>query len=396
MIQSVLNTADLFHKKVFLRADLNVPLNNGTIEDDFLLNQLLPTLSILIEKNAYVVLATHLGNPRGKENIKLSTKPLVEWLINKGYKVNFARTLNHAQEVIKQACPGSIVLLENLRFYKGEQEYSNNFAEQLYSLAPDYYVNNAFSLLNTQDTSIALLPKLYPENQKSVGFLIEKEIQALSEIKYNPNKPFVVLLSGATHIKEKLHFIDTIIEKIDTLLLGPEIVFNFLKAQGKPTGKIKISRDNEELSSLILKKADEYKTEIIYPVDYLVAHESRDGTLCYKSADSIDFNDIGISIGPKTVELYEKQLVIAHNTHTVLMYGAMGFLKNPTTTKELRSLLNTIAQSTLYSMIGGGDLVAAVNKFDADINDFNIILTGDTAALAYITNQTLPGLITLN
>lgn len=389
MIESKLNTADLYNKKVFLRADLNVPIKNGFILDDFKLSALKPTLDLLVSKSSIIVLGTHLGRPKGKKDNSLSTKPLADWLDNHGYTVKFAKDLQEAQELIKQSKSSSIVMLENLRFYSGEKNYSKEFAEELYNLAPDYYINDAFGAIHREDTSIALLPKLYDLKNKSVGLLIEKEINGLSRIKDNPRPPFVLIMGGAK-VKSKLPLIKELLNKATSILLLPPLVFTFLKAQNKEVGKSLVEEDLVNETKKTIDKAKEKNVEILFPDDYLIAQDSISGELSYK--DALDKNSFGISIGPKTLEKYKQHIIARSNANTLFFNGTMGFLDRPETTKELKSLLQTVTQSDAYTVIGGGDSVAAVNIFGL-APAFDFISTGGGATLTYLSNQYLPGLI---
>lgn len=380
MVKSKLNLADLYNKKVFLRADLSVPIKNDAIFDDFKLRAIVPTLDLLREKSAYIVLGTSLEN-------KYSTKILADWLNDKGYNICFAKDLKQASELIKNMNSGSIVMLENLKLYKEEKNYSQEFAQTLYNLAPDYFVNDAFGLIDKEYTSVALLPKLYENKDKSIGLLMEKELSELSRLK-NPNPPFVVILGG-DQIKEKLELIKDLLDKANTIMLLPPLAFTFLKAKGKEVGKYLINQDKVNNAKEILEKSLLTKTNILTPDDFLVAEDNVNGKLSYKK--NMDKNDFGIAIGNETLVKYKVHLS-CNNANTIFFTGIMGFLDMPKTIHELKTLLQTVAQSNAYTVIGGGESVAAVNLFNL-APDFNFLSTSSNACLAYISGQSLPGLI---
>lgn len=388
-LKSKLNEAEFYNKRVFLRVDLNVPLLNDKIVNDARLNAILPTLNLLIKKGARIVLATHIGRPEGYDK-SLSTELLLNWFCERNYNITFVNNLECAQEYINKAERGQIILLENLRFYKQEQELDEQFATELKKLA-DYYVNDAFGLIHRNNTSITLLPKLFDKENKTIGLLIEKELEALSYLKHNAQKPFILILGGGK-VKDKLPLLKALINKVDVILLCPATCFTFLKALNKPVGKSLVDDTEINLALEILNLAHEKSVKIVFPVDYLVALDSYAGPLCYVKADNFPDNAIGISIGQETIDLFKQEIFKAK---TIFLNGAMGLRERPETYSGLRSLLQTIAQSIAYSVIGGGGSVAAVYQYGLE-SAINFCSTGGGAALAYLIykegDKVLPGL----
>lgn len=230
---SALHTIKRLDRTVFLRADLNVPLNDtGSIVDDFRLTALQPTLNLLINKQSRIILGTHIGRPQGYEEL-LSTKHLVSWFRDKGYDITWAATLEEACQKAHTLRPGMILLLENLRFNPGEKGKSPFFAHELRQLA-EYYVNDAWGVLENEDTSITLLPAFYAQEDKTIGLLVEREITMLSKLR-PPKRPFVIIMGGAK-LKEKLPFVSQALDVADTVILLPPLAFTFMKAQGIEVG----------------------------------------------------------------------------------------------------------------------------------------------------------------
>ena len=373
---------DLNNKIVFLRADLNVPLKNGTILDDFRLRAILPTLDLLLSKNAHIILATHLGRPQGFD-ATLSTKPLAAWFNAQGYPTEFVASMPDSSENIK---PAHITLLENLRFNREEKKQDAQFAQMLANGA-DYYVNDAWAVMHRTDTSITVMPQLFRADKKSIGLLVEKELAALSKIKDAPKHPFVAIIGGGK-VADKLPVIEALITTVDILVLEPAIVFTFLKALGKPVGKSLVDDNLLGYAQKILDLAQEHKVTCIFPLDYVVAQDSFYGTLSYCNAENFPETGVGISMGPKTITLLEK--TVSH-AKTIFVNGLMGDITRPETLIETKKLFELIAHAPAYTVIGGGDSVAAIDMFDLK-NNINYCSTGGGATLAYISNAPMPGL----
>lgn len=372
----------LNNKKVFLRADLNVPLNNGTIVDDFRLQSIIPTLDYLLKKNCTIILATHIGRPKNNEST-LSTKILIPWFEQRGYSIVYEPDLTKAQQ---HPTSSTIILLENLRFFAGEKDSDTTFAKQLAKCA-EYYVNDAFAVSHRNDTSITLLPTLFPSNKRTIGLLIENELTHLNKLLINPKNPYTLVLGGGK-VTDKLPIITAMLEKIDRLLLCPALVYSFLAAQHKPTGKSLVDTAALETIKKIVDKAEKNNVALYEPLDYQVALDTLDGPLCYVDAQKFPANAIGTSIGPKTVTAWS---TILNTSETIFFNAGMGFADRPETWVDGKALLDVIAKTNAYSVVGGGSSVALVR--DASLQDsISFLSTGGGATLNYLAGKPLPGL----
>ena len=377
-----LENINLSNKNVFLRADLNVPINNGIITNDFKLKAACPTIDLLLKKNAHIVLATHLGRPQ-KQDADFSTKHLIGWFEEHGYNIIFAKSPQKAlQKQINQS--GKIILLENLRFFPGEQAQSKAFAQELYVLG-SVYVNDAFGALHRNDTSLTLLPALYQSNVKTIGLLVQKELTHLAQLVDNPKKPFVIILGGKK-IKTKLPFLETMLQKTDTILLCPALVFTLLAAQKKSIGQSLIDTTMIEKATKLLSQPN--AKNIILPKDFQIIFESITGPVAYTQNQNIPADAIGTAIGPKSIALF---IDFIKNAKTLFFNGPMGFEENPKTMLATYELLNAIGNSNAYSVIGGGDSIAAALHCKA-ADKVNFLSTGGGSTLAFIAGQKLPGL----
>lgn len=385
MIYSKLPKWHLQDKRIFVRADLNVPIQNNTILSDFRLQAFLPTLNYILEHEGSVVLATHIGRPQ-KFDPNFSTKILLPWFKERGYNIILIEDFNSIAP--KEVVPKQIILLENLRFYSGEKNGDPFFAKQLAQTAK-YYVNDGFGVIHRNDTSVSLLPYEFQENKRSIGFLIEKELLALNNLMKNPSHPFVAILGGKK-VTDKIPLIKNLLPIIDTLLLCPAIVFSFLKSQGITVGNSLVDNKVLEICKEILRKAEEHNVNIIFPTDYQIAHKTIEGPLSIIDAQKNFTEDgVGISIGPKTIEKFTKEI---HHAKTIFFNGAMGFAHRPKTQIGTFSVLKAMAESSGNTVVAGGDTSAAAIKrnFASSIDHLS---TGGGATLAYLSGKLLPGLI---
>ncbi len=384
MIHSQLRNWNSNSKRIFLRADLNVPLHNGTITNDFRLTSIVPTLDYLLKNNNMVILATHIGRPHGYEK-DLSTSILVSWFEKNNYSIYFAPTIPDA--LSQPFKPKHIVLLENLRFFTGEQTGDPLFAKQLAQLA-HYYVNDAFGVIHRTDCSISLLPYEFSENRRSIGFLIEKELKMLNGLLSAPKKPFIAILGGKK-IAEKISLIKNMSHMVDKILLCPALCFSFLKAMNKPIGKSLVDDSILSTCKEIIRELDNSHVPLLLPNDYLVAKNSINGPLSYSSNADIQQDEIGISVGPRTVEHFCDEIKKAQ---TIFFNCAMGFAELPDTRHSTYQLLQAMAQTEGNTIIAGGDTVESA--FAAGVeHSIDYISTGGGAALAYLGGNQLPGLV---
>lgn len=382
---SKLSSLNLEKKRVFVRADCNVPLKNGKIENDFRLRALLPTLQFIAQRGAKIILATHLGRPQ-KNAPALSTKQLVSWFEQHGFVVLFAPTVESAQK-LSTTHDQTLVLIENLRFFPGETTHDNNFAQQLAQCA-DIYVNDAFATVHRNQSSLTLTPLFFSFENRTIGLLIEREIQALNRLIDSPPEPFLVL-SGGGKIETKIPLISSLLDQNATIALLPSTVFTFLKAEGHEVGTSLV--ENDQLKSVhTLLAATKNRNKFIFPADYMVTPNLTGNSwdLSFVPAAQFPKSYFGISIGPHTVNTLKKYI---EQAQTIFFNAAVGFPQHPETLEPAIELLKAIGQSPAYTVVGGGDSVAL--SFKAGVADqIDFLSTGGGATLAYVGKQPLPGL----
>ncbi|MCL4229925.1 phosphoglycerate kinase [Candidatus Dependentiae bacterium] len=385
-VVSSLTTMNLRHRRVFVRADLNVPLHGNNLLDDYRLQKILPTINAIQKQRGYIILATHLGRPRPGDT-EPSTKHLIPWFEHQGYHVIFETDLSRAAERSHDITTSStILLLENMRLFAGEQSGDTTFAQQLRACA-DIYVNDAFGVLHRHDTSVTLLAQLFEPHKRTIGLLVEQELAALNRLLSNPPQPFMLILGGGK-IADKIPLIEHMLKQINTLFLCPAPVFTFLKALGKPVGKSLVDEQQLEQCLTILRKAQDHNVTVIVPCDYLVAHRTYTGTLTYASAEHFPHEGIGISIGAQT--LYHITPYIQH-AGTIFYNGAMGMLERPDTLHGMKQVLELMTQTQALTVLGGGSSAAVAQRYGM-VNGFDHVSTGGGAMLAYLSGSKLPGL----
>jgi phosphoglycerate kinase len=381
---SLLRSLPLNNTTIFLRADLNVPIKDGKILNDYRLYAIKKTLSFLLEHHATVILATHIGRPQNQDP-DLSTRYLLPWFTQHGYTIFFAEHLEQVPSLIKEH-KGAIILLENLRFYPGEQDHDPYFAHQL-ARGADYYVNDAFATLHRTDTSITLLPELFAPEKRSIGFLVEDELQHLHRLIESPARPFSLILGGGK-IDTKIPLLNNLMPHIDNLLLCPAIVCSFLKAMGKPVGLSLVDDTALATCTALLDTARTHNINVLFPLDYHIAHGSFTGPLSYADADQFPSDGIAISIGPKTYEYFG---AVIRKSKTIFYNGLMGTVSRKETLDGMNAILNAMADSSGYSVVGGGDSVAATQIL-GHADDIDYLSTGGGATLSYLSGAPLPGL----
>lgn len=412
-IHSKIETLPIAGKRVFLRADLNVPLAAGTIISDFRLHAMVPTMKLLINKGASIIIGTHIGRPHGYDEAS-STKHLLPWFSTQGFTTTFAPTLEEAQLLSQDLKPSQIILLENLRFDEREDQQnptenkqpSHNtagmrFARELRKLA-DYYVNDAFGVMHRFDTSLTLLPSLFKLGERTIGLLVEKEIHELNRLL--EHKKFLLILAGGK-AKDKLPYVELLLNSLEACILLPAVAFPFLKAQGIELGSA--PRDEELIleAQRIMKLAKQAGVPLILPQDFLVALHtqlSKSGALqsvsqengsenkiVWQIVDTITENDTLVaSCGPKTVDTCKE---IIERTPAVFINGLAGFFEEPATLEPFKTLLQSVAKSNALSIIGGGESVAAAYLYHLE-KSLSFCSTGGGASLYYLAHKTLPAL----
>lgn len=385
-IQSKLKNFSLKNKRVLLRADLNVPLHEKKIIHDHRLSSAIPTINLIQQNGGKVILATHIGRPE-KNEPNLSTQLLIPWFEQHGYNTVFEGDIDKACHKSFEN-KNTILLLENMRFFPGEKTGDLAFAQQLAQLG-DYYVNDAFGTLHRNDTSVAIVPTLFDKNKQSIGLLVEKELRILNALLHNPKSPFVFVLGGGK-LSDKIPLLQYMADNIDTLLLCPAIVFTFLKSMGKPVGKSLVDNTMLDKCKEILSLMQKKGVNVLFPQDYIVAHNTFDGPIVSEavSANNFSDNNVGITIGPKTVDLFSKEISKAG---TIFLNGLMGNVQHKQTLSGAKAIFEAMAQSKGVSIVGGGDSATAAILLEFS-NRLDHLSTGGGSTLAYLSGQPLPGL----
>lgn len=387
-LSDLIQKADFFRKRIFLRADLNVPLDHGIVQDDYRLQALRPTLDLLLHHQSTVVIGTHIGRPDGADP-DLSTKHLIAWFETHHYPIVYAGDFDKAYTLSMQQLP-ILILIENLRFFPEEKTHDAGFAQQLARLG-DYYITDAFGAIHRSDTSITDVAYLFKPEQRAIGLLVERELCIFDQLLHTKKHPFILLLGGGK-ISDKIPFIMHMLDHVDTILLCPAIVCSFLYAQNINTGKSLVDTQAKHLCLEILKKAQEKNVQILFPTDYIVAQDSFAGPLeaLPIPAHALQSNMVSIAIGPDTVDCYTKQL---QDARTIVVNGLMGSVNRPETLASSFKLFDAIAtNSTALRVIGGGDSVAAVHRCGLTPK-IGHLSTGGGAMLALLSETSVPGLL---
>lgn len=389
LYQSQLHTWDLSDARVILRADLNVPINNGSLVDDSKLKTLQPTLDCIIKQAYAVTLLTHIGNPKNPDPA-YSTQLLIPWFEQRKYTIVHAAHVNDILPLLHKIKKGTIILCENMRFFAEETQESIPFAEQLKECG-DFYVNDGFAVMHRSETSVTVLPTLFTLERKTIGFYTENELNKIDSIMTNAKKPIIACVGGKK-IKSKLPILYDLIDRIDALIICPALSFTFLKAQGYEVGKSLIDETALDACHNLYQYAQQKQVNIILPLDFYVSYNGIQEPYSLVSADAIPKDANGISIGPKTNTSLAD---ILKKAQTIIYNGAMGFLEKPASLEGMHILMQTIAQTNAKTLITGGDTVAALHYFGMQ-SQFTHISLGGGATLFYIAHKTLPGLQALN
>lgn len=388
---------DLKGKKVFVRVDFNVPFDNkGEISDDTRIVAALPTIKYLIDEGAMLVLTSHLGRPKSKEDKQFSLAPVAKALSEKlGKPVVFVDDCIGPK--VKEACaamkPGDVVLLENSRFYPEEKKNDPEFAKKLAEdTGAEAYVNDAFGTAHRAHATTAGVAAYLPI--KVAGLLIEKELEFLGSKTENPERPFTVILGGAK-VSDKITVIDSLLDKCDSMLIGGAMAYTFALAQGKKVGKSLVEADKVDLALAALKKAKDKGVNFLLPVDNVVCQtiDFAAGTVGeLKVMEDIEDSWAGVDIGPKTVELYKNEIA---KSKTILWNGPMGVFEIKECAKGTFAIAEAVAKSDAISIVGGGDSVKAVKK-SGYAKDVTFISTGGGASLEFLEGKQLPGVAVLD
>ena len=392
MNKKTVRDIDVRGKKVIVRCDFNVPQDeNGNITDNRRIVGALDTINYLLDNNAKIILCSHLGRPKGEVKPEFSLAPVAKELSRLlGKEVKLAEDIvgPSAQKLTSEMQEGEVILLENVRFDKREEQNDPEFAKELASFA-EVYVNDAFGTAHRAHATTAGIAEYLPAVS---GFLIEKELKFLGEALENPKRPFVAIMGGKK-VSDKIEVIEKLLEKVDTLMIVGAMAYTFFKAQGRSVGTSLCEDDKLELANSLIEKAKEKGIKFMIPVDTRVAKEIAKGTE-NKVVKSTEIPDdwMGLDIGPETVELYSKEL---ENAETVLWNGPAGLFELDEFAIGTNAIAKKLSELSAVTIIGGGDSAAAVEK--AGLSDkMTHISTGGGASLEFLEGKVLPGIDCLN
>lgn len=376
-------------KVVFLRLDLNVPLDKeGHITDENRITAALPTIKYCLEKEAKLVLASHLGRPKSKDDKQFSLEPVAKRLTELlDVDVNLMEDPNSdaLKALLSSPMRKEIILLENVRFEPGETEDSEEFAQTLASFS-DFYINDAFGASHRAHATISALPKLMKE-KAGIGFLIEKELEMLDMLMQSPKRPYVTILGGAK-VSDKIDVIEKLIDVADAFIVGGAMAYTFLKAQGHNVGKSLVENDKLKYAKEVIARVEARGKTFLLPVDHVVSTGMSDTNGRVTKDANIADGDMGLDIGPQTIKNYSKLLAEAK---TIFWNGPMGVFETPEFSKGSFAIAQAMAESNAVKIVGGGDSAAAAAA-SGYASQMTHISTGGGASLEYIQGEKLPGL----
>lgn len=378
---------DLRGKKVFIRVDFNVPLENGKIMDDTRIVEALPTIKYAINSGAKVILCSHLGRPKGKRVPELSLKPIYEYLKEKfSSQIYFLEEITDekAKDIAEKLKEGEMVLLENIRFYEGETKNDLELSKVLAQMA-DIYINDAFSVCHRAHASVVGVAELIKD--KGIGFLTEKELRFLNKVVGKPERPFYAIVGGSK-VSTKIGILKNLLTKIDKLFIGGAMANTFLAASGYEVGNSFVEKDYIEVAKSILYEAKEQEVKIYLPVDVGV---EREGKALYVSLMEIHKEDIIYDIGKETVDFYSSAL---YGAKTVIWNGPLGYFEKREFSSGTISIARRVASLSGVTIAGGGDTLAAL-RLAGVLNSFSHTSTAGGAFLEYLEGKSLPGLVVL-
>jgi len=383
---------ELKGKRVFCRVDFNVPMQDGKISDDTRIKAALPTISYLTEQGAKVILASHLGRPKGQVVEELRLAPVAERLSElSGKDVQKAEEAygETVQSIIENMQNGEILLLENVRFYPGEEKNDQELAKSFAALA-DVYVNDAFGAAHRAHASTEGIAHHLPA---VAGLLMEKELSVLGKALSNPERPFTAIIGGAK-VKDKIGVIENLLEKVDHLIIGGGLGYTFIKAQGHEIGNSLLEEDKIELAKSFIESAKEKGVKLHLPIDAVVTAEfSPDAETDNVDIDAIPSDKMALDIGPKTSELFAD---VIKSSKLVIWNGPMGVFEFDKFANGTKTVAKALAEANdTYSIVGGGDSAAAAEKFGL-AEKMSHISTGGGASLEFMEGKELPGVVALN
>ena len=383
---------ELRGKRVFIRVDFNVPLKDGVVTDDTRIRETLPTLKLAIEKGGRLVLASHLGRPKGGPDPKYSLKPAAKKLEELlGKPVAFASDCvgPEAEAKSKELKDGDVLVLENVRFHPEEEKNGEEFSKQLAALCDGVFVCDAFGSAHRAHGSVVGITKFV--KQSAAGLLMEKEIAYIGKAVSNPTRPFVAILGGAK-VSDKIEVVENLMKIADAMLIGGGMAYTFLKAQGVEVGKSKTEDDKLDLAKSLLAAAASQGKKFLLPQDHIVADKFDASAVAETDANrAIPADRIGLDIGPATRAAYSAEIAKAK---TIVWNGPMGVFEMPQFAEGTLAIARAVAASSAVSIVGGGDSVAAVKKMGV-ADKISHISTGGGASLEFLSGLTLPGVAAL-
>ena len=390
-----INTFDFNKKKALIRVDFNVPLNEKfEVTDDTRISATIPTIKKVLEGGGIAVLMSHLGRPDGIVKDKYSLKhilPTLHELLGGKHKVYFANDCigEHAKFTLDMLRPGEVLVLENLRFYKEEEEGDTAFAKKLSRLG-DVYINDAFGTAHRAHASTSVIAENFDSDHKMFGLLMEAEVSNAERVLKNAAKPFTAIIGGAK-VSDKILLIENLLERASDIIIGGGMAYTFIKARGGQIGKSLCEEDKQDVALTILKKATEKGVSIHLPETSVIAEKfSNDGPTQEVPSDQIPEGFMGLDIGGKAIGIFSE---IIKRSKTILWNGPMGVFEMSKFQKGTKAIALAVADATTigaYSLVGGGDSVAAINKFGF-ADDVSFVSTGGGALLEFFEGKELPG-----
>lgn len=389
-MKQTIETVNVDHKRVFVRVDFNVPMKDGVITDDTRIRATLPTLTYLIKHNAKIILASHLGRPKGERKPEFTLQPVAARLSELlGKPVAFADDCigEVAEKAAAALKDGDILLLENLRYHKEEEKNGPDFAKALASLA-EVGINDAFGVSHRAHASVERITKYLP---MAAGYLLEKEIKYVGGAVEHPEHPFAAIIGGAK-VSDKIEVISNLLPKVEVLIIGGGMANTFIAAKGYPTGNSLVEADKIDLAKELLAKADETGTQLLLPTDFVVADAfSNDANHKVVPADGIEDGWMALDIGPDSRRLFAEAL---EPMKMIVWNGPMGVFEMDNFAAGTNAVAKAVADAKATTIVGGGDSVAAIEKSGL-ADKISHISTGGGASLEYLEGKALPGIVAL-